>query len=195
VDERPDSGAPQRAHPTIVGVAGRSGSGKTTLIEALIPALAGLGVRVATVKRTPRFDIDERGKDSWRHGRAGATTYVVASATQLAFVETTEAAGQPEAPSDDAVRRAAREPRLSDIVARFFTDIDLVLCESYRREAPRVIEVFRLAAGYDEPVCAPGEALALVTDAPFEHEHRFALDDAAGLAGFLVARLGLAAPE
>ena len=162
--------------PAAVGVVGKAGSGKTTRIETLIPELAKLGPRVATVKRTARFDIDTPGKDSWRHSRAGAAAYVVASASQLAFVETTGA--QPE-------------PHLGDIVARFFGDVDLVLCEGYHRQAPQVIEVFRLAAGYDHPVCAPGEALAVVTDAPLEHERRFALDDTPGLARFLVARLEL----
>lgn len=176
--------------PAAVGVVGKSGSGKTTLIETLIPELAKLGLRVATVKRTARFDIDTPGKDSWRHSRAGAAAYVVASASRLAFVETTEA--KPEPRQSAAAGRPARpEPRLSDIVARFFGDVDLVLCEGYHHQAPQVIEVFRLAAGYDHPVCAPGEALAVVTDAPLEHERRFALDDATGLARFLVARLEL----
>jgi molybdopterin-guanine dinucleotide biosynthesis protein B len=187
MDERQDNRAPHRAYPPIVSVIGRSGSGKTTLIERLIPELSRLGLRVATVKRTARVDIDVPGKDSWRHSRAGAAAYVVASATQLAFVET---APPPEPPSDDAGRQAPRRPGLRDIAARFFgSDIDLVLHEGHRREVPQVIEVFRLAAGHDQPICAPGEALALVTDAPLEHEHRFALDDAAGLAQFLVTRL------
>ncbi len=214
MNEQPDSRAPQGAHPPIVGVIGRSGSGKTTLIEALIPALAELGVRVATVKRTPRFDIDKPGKDSWRHGQAGATAYVVASASQLAFVETTpleparsdaddtappepprddaEGAAPPKPARDEAERPAPRGPSLADIAARFFaSDIDLVLHEGHRREAPQVVEVFRLAAGHDRPLCEPDESLALVTDAPLEHEHRFALGDAAGLARFPVADLGL----
>lgn len=218
MNEQPDSRAPQGAHPPIVGVIGRSGSGKTTLIEALIPALAELGVRVATVKRTPRFDIDKPGKDSWRHGQAGATAYVVASASQLAFVETTplepahsdaddtappepprddaEGAAPPKPARDEAERPAPRGPSLADIAARFFaSDIDLVLHEGHRREAPQVVEVFRLAAGHDRPLCEPDESLALVTDAPLEHEHRFALGDAAGLARFLVAQLGLSRLE
>ncbi len=66
-----------------------------------------------------------------------------------------------------------------------------MLHEGHRREAPQVVEVFRLAAGHDRPLCEPDESLALVTDAPLEHEHRFALGDAAGLARFLVADLGL----
>jgi len=40
-----------------------------------------------------------------------------------------------------------------------------------------------------EPLCAPGEALAIVTDADLAHEHRFGLEDARGLAQFLAARL------
>jgi hypothetical protein len=51
------------------------------------------------------------------------------------------------------------------------------------------VEIFRTAAGHAEPLCAPGEGMALVTDAPLEHEHRFALDDAAGVARFLAVRL------
>jgi molybdopterin-guanine dinucleotide biosynthesis protein B len=166
--------------PAIVGIVGRSGSGKTTLIERLMPELTGRGLRVATVKRTAGFDIDTPGKDSWRHSRAGADAYAVASASQLAFV---------------ASLGARPEPKLRDIVARFFADIDLVLCEGYRREAPEAIEVFRLAAGYDHPVCAPGEALALVTDALIAHDHRYALDDAGGLARFIIERFGLAGPS
>ncbi len=38
-------------------------------------------------------------------------------------------------------------------------------------------------------LCAPGEALAVVTDADLDAERRFDLDDAAGLARFLAARL------
>ena len=172
--------------PAIVGIVGRSGSGKTTLIERLMPELTGRGLRVATVKRTAHFDIDTPGKDSWRHSRAGADAYVVASAAQLAFVES-------RPPRPETAETA--ETELSEIVARFFADCDLVICEGYRREAPQAIEVFRLAAGYDHPLCAPGEALALVTDAPLEHEHRFALDDVGGLAPFIVARCGLAGPS
>lgn len=166
-DERP-------TRPAIVGIVGRPGSGKTTLIERLMPELVARGLRVATVKRTASFDIDTPGKDSWRHSRAGADAYAVASASQFAFVESLG---------------SRPEPKLLDIVARFFAGFDLVLCEGYRLEAPETIEVFRRAAGHERPVCAPGEALALVTDASIEHERRFNLDDIGELARFMTARL------
>ena len=141
-------------------------SGKTTLIEKLIPELTRRGLRVGAVKRVARFDIDMPGKDSWRHGQAGADAYTVASAVQA------------------RLRGAPREGGgLEEIVARYFAGYDIVVCEGYRREAPDVVEVFRAGAGYESPVCEPGEPLALVTDAGLPHEHRFGLDDDAALAG------------
>lgn len=161
------------AQPALVAIVGRSNSGKTTFIEKLIPELIKLGVRVGAVKHDAHnFDIDHPGKDSWRHGQAGAEAYVVASPEKLAFVT-----------------RLDGDVSLIDIVRRFFPDFDLVVAESFKRSAPHRVELFRVDAGHAEPVCGPGEAIALITDAPLEHNHRFALDDAAGLARFLVAHM------
>jgi molybdopterin-guanine dinucleotide biosynthesis protein B/molybdopterin-guanine dinucleotide biosynthesis protein len=169
---RQAAGSPAR-HPALVAVVGKSDSGKTTLIERLVPELVALGLRVGTVKHDAHgFDIDHPGKDSWRHGQAGAEAYAVASPDKLAFVT-----------------RLAEELPLTDVVRRFFAGFDIVVAEGYKRTAPHRVELFRLAAGHAEPLCAPGEALALVTDADLAHAHRFGLDDARGLARFLAARL------
>jgi len=159
--------------PALVAIVGKSDSGKTTFIERLLPELLALGLRVGTVKHDVHgFDIDTPGKDSWRHGQAGAEAYVVAGPHRLAYVS-----------------RLAAPPLLAAIARRYFFELDLVVAEGYKREAPHRIEIFRQAAGHTTPLCGPGEALALVTDAPLEHEHRFALDDGAGVAALIADRL------
>ncbi len=159
--------------PALLAVVAKSDGGKTTFIEKLLPELIKLGLRVGTVKHDAHgFEIDHPGKDSWRHGHAGAAAYVVSSPDRLAYVA-----------------RLDQDMPLVEIARRFFAGFDLVVAEGYKRTAPHKIEIFRLGAGHSEPLCAPGEALALVTDAAVEHEHRFALDDAAGVARFIAERL------
>jgi molybdopterin-guanine dinucleotide biosynthesis adapter protein len=161
------------AQPALVAVVGKSNSGKTTLIEKLVPELVKLGMRVGTVKHDAHsFEIDHPGKDSWRHGQAGAVAYAIASPTRLAFI--TQLDG---------------EVPLDHIAREYFAGFDLVVAEGYKRTAPHRVEIFRGAAGHNTPLCGPGDAMALITDAPVQHEHRFDLDDARGLAKFLAARL------
>ena len=165
--------APRTDKPALVAIVGKSDSGKTTLIEKLVPELVKLGLRVGTVKHDAHsFEIDHPGKDSWRHGQAGAEAYVVASSERLAYIQKLDA-----------------ELELVDIVHRFYQGFDIVVAEGYKRTAPHRVELFRLGAGHAEPLCGPGEAIALVTDADLEHEHTFGLDDGDALAAFLADRL------
>ena len=159
--------------PALVAIVGKSDSGKTTLIEKLVPELVRFGLRVGTVKHDAHsFEIDHPGKDSWRHGQAGAHAYVVASRERLAYIAKLDG-----------------ELPLADIARRYFAGFDLVVAEGYKRTAPHRAEIFRAGAGHDAPLCEAGEALALVTDAPLDHAHRFGLDEGRALAQFLVTRL------
>jgi molybdopterin-guanine dinucleotide biosynthesis protein len=174
---RLDRGTYEAAHrrPALAAVVGKSGSGKTTLLEQLIPELRALGLRVGAVKHDAhRFDIDVPGKDSWRLGQAGAEAYVVHSPVKLALVTS-----------------LAHEASLVDIVLRYFTGFDIVVVEGHRLQSPNKVEVFRQAAGHEQPLCRPGEALATVTDTGISRDPNFGLDDAAALARFLADRLPL----
>ena len=138
-----------------------------------MPELVRFGLRVGTVKHDAHsFEIDHPGKDSWRHGQAGAHAYVVASRERLAYIAKLDG-----------------ELPLADIARRYFAGFDLVVAEGYKRTAPHRAEIFRAGAGHDAPLCEAGEALALVTDAPLDHAHRFGLDEGRALAQFLVTRL------
>ena len=62
------------------------------------------------------------------------------------------------------ITRLDGELPLTAIVQRYFDGFDIVVAEGYKRSAPHRVELFRVGAGHAEPLCAPGEALALVTD-------------------------------
>ena len=133
----------------IFGFAGYSGSGKTTLIEQLIPIFTARGVSVSLIKHAHHtFDIDQPGKDSYRHRKAGATEVLVTSSRRWALVHEL---------------RDAPEPTLGEQVQRM-SACDLLLVEGYKRERIPKLEVYRKAVG--EPLLYPNDAdvVAIATD-------------------------------
>jgi molybdopterin-guanine dinucleotide biosynthesis adapter protein len=116
----------------IFGLAGWSGSGKTTLLTALIPELVSRGVSVSTLKHAHHaFDIDQPGKDSWRHRQAGAREVMVSSQNRWALMH--ELRGMPE-------------PSLQDLVRRM-SPVDLLIVEGFKRQPIPKIEVYRPSLG------------------------------------------------
>jgi molybdopterin-guanine dinucleotide biosynthesis adapter protein len=111
-----------------IGFAGYSGSGKTSLIEQVIPALTARGLRVSVLKHAHHsFDIDQPGKDSFRHREAGASEVMLVSEKRWVIMH--EARGR-------------AEPTMEEMLARF-EDCDLVLVEGYKFGALPKIEVYR----------------------------------------------------
>ncbi len=156
----------------IVSIVGRSKVGKTTLLEKLIPELKRRGYRVATVKHHshPGFEIDQPGKDTWRHAQAGSDHVVIAAPDKVA-----------------SIRRVSREPTLDEVAATI-GDVDIVLTEGYKRAGKPQVEVVR-AARSETPICELGNLVALVSDVALElGVPLFGLDDAAGLADLLERR-------
>lgn len=154
--------------PPIVSIIGKSKSGKTTLIEKLVRELKSRGYRVATIKHTRQnHTLDEPGKDSWRHIKAGSEATIISGSDKLILIK----------------------PVVPDIsleeIARFLgEDYDLILTEGFKQgDAPK-IEVHRKEAG--PPFAAVRKRFAIVTDEPLETKTRqFPLDDFKGLADLL----------
>jgi molybdopterin-guanine dinucleotide biosynthesis protein B len=116
--------------PPIISVVGKKKSGKTTLLEKLIPAMKARGYRVGSIKHdTHGFDIDHKGKDSWRHKAAGADAVLISSPWKISLVKDVDS-----------------ERPLDELVSGYMNDMDLVLTEGYYKADMPQVEVFRSAA-------------------------------------------------
>ncbi len=155
----------------IISIVGKSGVGKTTLNENSLPELTNRGMRVAVVKHHSHTTlIDVPGKDSRRFAEAGADPVIVSSPVEVARFE-----------------RVPRERTLAEIAAGI-ENVDLILAEGFKREAALKIKVSRAELG-EELVARAEELIAVVSDHPITFDlQRFDLDDAAGLADFIVRR-------
>lgn len=160
--------------PPIISVVGKSGVGKTVFLEKLIGELKGRGYRVGTVKHDVHgFDIDQAGKDSWRHAQAGSDTVVISSPRKVAVI-----------------RRLAEEMTLDEIAEAYLCDVDLVITEGYKSGSKLKIEVSRRERS-EELLCAPEELIAVVADQDFDIPvPRFDLGDVKSVADLLDGQFG-----
>ncbi len=158
----------------IISIVGKSGSGKTTLIEKLIPVLKSKGYKVGTIKHTHhRIDIDQTGKDSWRHRQAGADATILAS------------------PNTVAIQKNEICDNL-DSLTTHLQGMDIILTEGYKRENRPKIEVVR-AATNKGPIFEKGESasnlIATVTDLNLDTDVPvFGLEEVEKLADFIESR-------
>jgi molybdopterin-guanine dinucleotide biosynthesis protein B len=133
----------------IFGFAGWSGSGKTTLIEQILPRLTAHGLRVSIVKHAHHsFDLDQPGKDSYRHRHAGAMEVMVASERRWAIIHEL---------------RGAPEPSLDELL-QHLSPCDLVLVEGWKRYPVAKMEVFRSANGKPPLYPEDPHIVAIATD-------------------------------
>ena len=133
----------------VFGLAGWSGSGKTTLLTALIPELVSRGITVSTLKHAHHaFDVDQPGKDSWRHRQAGAREVMISSQNRWALMHEL---------------RGEREPTLEELVRRM-SPADLLLVEGFKHYTHPKIEVYRPSLG--KPLLHPEDpsVVAIASD-------------------------------
>lgn len=135
----------------VLGFAGWSGSGKTTLIERLIPRFVARGLTVSLVKHAHHeFDLDQPGKDSFRHREAGCREVLVTSAVRWALQH--ELRGGPELTLEEALQR--------------LSPCDLALVEGFKAAPISKLEVYRASVG--KPLLHPHDPkiVAVATDGP-----------------------------
>ena len=119
----------------IISIVGNSGSGKTTLLVKMIPILKQRGFKVGTIKHDLHgFEIDKPGKDSWKHKQAGADTTIISSPSKIGIIKDVDHDYKPEE------------------LMFFFSGMDIILTEGYKRGKMPKIEVFRPEI-CKEPIC------------------------------------------
>lgn len=130
----------------VVAVSGVKNSGKTALIVAMLPHLAGAGVRTAVIKHDGHsFVADSPGTDTDKHLRAGACGTAIFDGGKFKVVR--------QVPVDE------------EALLPLFPDADLILLEGFKHSRWPKLELVR-AGNSSAPVCDPGTLLALVTDLP-----------------------------
>lgn len=157
-----------------------SGTGKTTIIECLVRRFMQMGIRTAVIKHDAHdFEIDRKGKDSWRFSEAGADMVILSSEMKTVIME-------------------QRHLELEELMSAVH-DVDIILVEGYNDHILPRIGISRAATGkgFRLPV---SEYAAVITDegtAPDSSEEVsvarhsvpvFALDDIDGIAEFIRAR-------
>ena len=161
----------------VYGIIGWKNSGKTSLMERLVACITAKGLTVSTVKHVHHdVDLDQPGKDTFRHRAAGASEVVLASAHRFALMH----------------EHRGAEPALADILARL-APVDLVLVEGYKRDGHPKIEVFRAEAGHDLIQPTDPFTRAVATDAALGPLAVPVLDlnDTEAITAFILSESGL----
>lgn len=160
------------------GFAGWSGSGKTTLIEQLIPRFVKRGLRVSLIKHAHHtFDVDQPGKDSYRHRHAGASEVLVTSSRRWVMIHEL---------------RGEREPSFEEQL-KHLSACDLLIVEGFKFAPIPKLEVWRAATG--EPLLHPNDPhiVALASDSRVETKLPVLdLNDHAVIETFILGHLKLA---
>ena len=163
----------------IFGIVGWKNSGKTGLLERLVVELVERGLSVSTVKHAHHmFDVDQPGKDSWRHRKAGAREVMLASANRWVLMHEL---------------RDSDEPPLDGLLDKL-SPVDLVLVEGYKRDRHPKLECHRSSVRQPLLALSDRTVRAVASDSPGEcyaPQPVVDLDDTAGISNFVLAETGL----
>ncbi len=162
------------ASPPVFGIVGYKNNGKTTLITRLVRHLSSRGLVVSTIKHAHHsVELDQPGKDSFEHRRAGAREVLLATSRRWFLVHELGEDGE--------------EPPLEALLARM-SPADLVLIEGFKRDGHPKLEVHRTARGTPLIAHQDPTVLAVASDGeiPDLALPRFHLDDIPAIADFVL---------
>jgi len=146
-------------------------------MERLVTEITARGFSVSTLKHAHhRFDVDQPGKDSYRHRKAGAHQVLLSSGTRWALM--TEL-------------RDSDEPSLDTLLAQL-APVDLVLVEGYKRDRHAKIEAYRGETGHPLIAKDDNTIRAIATDTKLDIDRPiFDLNDTKCIADFILSEVGL----
>ncbi len=135
----------------VIGVVGWKNNGKTTLVVRLIEHLTERGLRVSTVKHAHHsVDLDQPGKDTWRHRQAGAGEVILATGRRWILMH--------ELRDED-------EPPLETLLDKL-APADLVIVEGFKGSSLPKIEVHRGERGTALIAREDPDVVAVAADIP-----------------------------
>ncbi|MDN3639030.1 molybdopterin-guanine dinucleotide biosynthesis protein B [Simiduia curdlanivorans] len=169
----------------VFGITGWKNSGKTTLVTQLVAALCARGFRVSTIKHAHHScDIDQPGRDSFKHREAGASEVLLASGKRWALMHELR---------DEA------EPELDDLLPHL-SPVDIVIIEGFKLAKHPKIQVIRTQNNRSSLPDAVENLLAIATDSaelnPADYGcagPRLDINDIDAIANFVIAHTGLTA--
>ena len=139
--------------PRLVSIVGKKNSGKTTLVVALVRELVRRGHRTMTIKHGAHpFEVDEEGKDTWRHMHEGGAERVVMESPEarVLIAHTTQEMG----------------PR--EIATKYLSDAHFIVVEGFKKSDLPKVEVYRRAVHaqplYDPASPDASQYIAIITD-------------------------------
>jgi len=140
-------------------------------MERLVKEFKSRNLSVSTIKNAHHgFDVDQPGKDSFRHRQAGAKEVIVASSKRWVLMHE---------------NNEEEQIRLKDLMKNL-SKVDLVLVEGFKQERHSKIEVVRQST--DQRLIAENDQtiIALATDTNINIDKtQLNLNDTVGIADFI----------
>ena len=138
----------------IINIVGsKSNVGKTFVIEGIIKELKKRNLKIATIKHDVHgFEIDHKGKDTYKHRMAGADTVIISSKNRYAKIQ-----------------ELKEELPLEEIIEDIKNNNDIILVEGYKHSNLRKIEVYD--SKISQKIISPIDKLiAIASDENIDHE-------------------------